>query len=58
LQPHKNNANQPELPETKPLPKEYMNRPMAPGACVAEDGFVGHQWEEKPLILPSLDPPV
>jgi hypothetical protein len=24
---------------------------MAPAAYVAEDGLVGHQWEEKPLIL-------
>ena len=22
---------------------------MAPAACVAEDGLVGHQWEERPL---------
>jgi len=35
-----------------------MDRPMAPAAYVAEDGFVGHQWEEKPLVLPRLDPPV
>jgi len=32
-----------------------MNRPMTPAACIAEDGFVGHQWEEKPLALPRLD---
>jgi len=31
---------------------------MAPAAYVAEDGLVGHQWEEKPLVLPRLDPPV
>jgi len=24
-----------------------MDRPMAPAAYVAEDGLVGHQWEEK-----------
>jgi len=30
---------------------------MAPVAYVAEDGLVGHQWEEKLLVLPRLDPP-
>jgi len=34
-----------------------MDRPIAPAACVAEDGLVGHQTEEKPFVLPSLDPP-
>jgi len=29
---------------------------MAPAASVAEDGLVGHQREEKPLVLPRLDP--
>jgi len=29
---------------------------VAPDAYVAEDGLVGHQWEEKPLVLPRLDP--
>jgi len=24
--------------------------------AVAEDGPVGHQWEEKPLALPRLEP--
>jgi len=32
-----------------------MDRPMAPAAYVAEDGLVGHQWKEKPLVLPRLD---
>jgi len=31
---------------------------MTPTAYVAEDGLVGHQWEEKPLVLPTLDPSV
>jgi len=35
-----------------------MVRLMAPAAYVAEDGLDGHQWEEKPLALPSLDAPV
>lgn len=30
----------------------------APAAYGAEDGLVGHQSEEKLLILPRLDPPV
>jgi hypothetical protein len=25
--------------------------PMVPAAYVAEDGLVGHQWEERPLVL-------
>jgi len=29
---------------------------MAPAAYVAEDGLVGHQREEKPLVLPRLLP--
>lgn len=28
---------------------------MAPATYVAEDGLVGHQREEKSLILPRLD---
>jgi hypothetical protein len=26
-------------------------QPMVPVAYVAEDGLVGHQWEERPLVL-------
>jgi len=33
-----------------------MDRPIAPAAFVAEDGLVGHQWEEKPVVLPMLYP--
>lgn len=50
-----NNTNHPALPETKPL---YMDRPITPAAYVAEDELVGHQWKEKSLVLPMLDPPV
>jgi len=32
-----------------------MDRAMALAAYVAEDGLVGHQWEDKPLILPRLN---
>ena len=32
-----------------------MDGPMAPAAYVAEDGLVGHQWEEKPSVLSRLD---
>ena len=28
---------------------------MTPAAYVAEDGLVGHQWEERPLGLKMLD---
>ena len=28
-----------------------MEGPMAPAAYIAEDGFVGHQTEERPLVL-------
>jgi hypothetical protein len=31
---------------------------MAPAAYIAEDGFVGYQWEERPLFLRRLDDPV
>jgi len=37
-------------------PKTTHDRPMALAAYVAEDGLVGHQWREKPLVLPRLDP--
>jgi len=33
-----------------------MDRPIAPAAYVAEDGLDGLQREEKPLVLPTLDP--
>jgi len=38
--------------------KSNMDRTMAPAAYVAEDSLVGHEWEEKPLILPRLNLPV
>jgi len=31
---------------------------MAPVAYVADGDLVGHQWEEKPLVLPSVEPSV
>jgi len=31
---------------------------MAPAAYVAEDGLVGHEWEEKPLVLRRLNAPM
>jgi hypothetical protein len=31
---------------------------MSLAAYVAEDGLVGHQWEEKPLVLQTLYAPV
>jgi hypothetical protein len=35
-----------------------MEGSMAPTAYVAEDGLVGHQWEERPLVLWRLNAPV
>jgi hypothetical protein len=40
-----------------------MNLPVPPelvslGAYVAEDGLVGHHWEEGPLVLQRLCAPV
>jgi hypothetical protein len=32
-----------------------MEGPMAPAAYVAEDGLVGHQWEERTLVVGRLD---
>jgi hypothetical protein len=32
-----------------------MEEPRAPAAHVAEDGLVGHQWEEQPLGLRVFD---
>ena len=38
-------------------PKIHMEGPMA-SAYVAEDGLVGHQWEERPLGLRVFNAPV
>ena len=35
----------------------HMERPMALAANVVEVGFVGHQWEERPLGLIVFDAP-
>jgi hypothetical protein len=35
-----------------------MEGTMAPAEYAAEDGLVGHQWEEIPLVLRRLDAPV
>jgi hypothetical protein len=41
----------PELPGTKPPIKENTWwDSMAPAAYVAEDGLVGHKWEERSLV--------
>jgi hypothetical protein len=39
----------PEIPRTKLPTKEYTLKALA--AYVAKDGLVGHQWEERPLVL-------
>ena len=50
-----NQPGTPELPGTKPPVKEdhggTHGGTMAPAIYVAEDGLVGHQWEERPLVL-------
>jgi len=33
----------------------HPKRPIVPAACVAEDDLSGHQWEDKSLVLSSLD---
>jgi hypothetical protein len=34
-----------------------MKGPMAPATYIAEDGLVGHQWEERPLVQWRLHAP-
>jgi len=60
LPPNKNNhTHHPESQGLIHYPKGvHLDTPMAPAAFVTDDGFVGHQWEEKPLVLPRLDLPV
>jgi hypothetical protein len=42
----------PEFSGTKLPTKEYTwEGPMAPASYIAEDGLVGPQWEERPLVL-------
>jgi hypothetical protein len=36
----------------------FKTGPNKSAAYVAEDGLVGHQWEEKPLVLGGLNAPV
>ena len=36
----------------------HMEGPMALAAYVAEDGLIGHQWEDCPLGLRGFDTPV
>jgi hypothetical protein len=47
----------PEFPGTKPPTKE-VEGPMTPAAYVAMDCLVGHQWEERSLVLRKFDAPV
>jgi len=46
------------LPGTKPPSKEYTEGPTALAAFVAGNGLVGHQCEERPLVLGRLNVPV
>jgi hypothetical protein len=55
-----NHTPPPEFPGTKPATKVYTNMegPMAPATYEAEDDLVGHQWEERPLVLWRFDAPM
>jgi hypothetical protein len=33
----------------------HLKGPMAMASYLAKDGFVGHQWEELPLVLREFD---
>ena len=46
----------PQLPETGPSLNQRIHMVLA--TYVAEDGLVGHQWEERPLGLRVFDAPV
>jgi hypothetical protein len=41
----------PELPGLNHQTCVHMKGLMDPAAYVAEDGLVGHQWEERPSVL-------
>jgi hypothetical protein len=52
-----------ELKGTATLQEERQYEPVPPelvslAAYVAEDGLVGHHWEERPLVLKRLYAPV
>jgi hypothetical protein len=62
LQPHEesNNVNRPLENVNRPLELQgdwtinqriHMKGPMVLAKYVSKDGFVGHQWEERPLGL-------
>jgi hypothetical protein len=38
--------------------KVHMEGPVALATYMADDGLVGHQWEEQPLVLWGCDAPV
>jgi hypothetical protein len=41
-----------------PIELTSTARAVSLAAYVAEDGLFGHQWEERPLVLPRLYAPV
>ena len=54
-----NHTIPPELPEIKTTNQSvHMEEPMDPDDHVAEDILVGHQVEERPLVLRRLDAPL
>ena len=52
------NQYPPELPGLNHQSKKHMVEHMALAAYVAEDGLVGHQSEERPLVLWRICAPV
>jgi hypothetical protein len=40
-----------QYPQSSQGIRVHLEGPMAPAANVAEDGLVGLQWEERPLVL-------
>lgn len=45
----------PELPETKPVLKDYTWTNVAPSTYISKNGLVRHQREKNPLVLTSLE---
>ena len=60
MQPHggSNCFNWPDPLELVGTESPTKEGPMALGAYMTEDGLVGHQWEERPLVLRVFNVPV
>ena len=56
-----NNINQPNPQADRDWTtnqRVHMKGPVASAAYIAEDGLVGNQWEERPLVLGRIHTPV